>query len=125
LHLELVHYASIGGSANQISPLSIRTQNEAIRRAQESECTAHRNAAARNTYTDPGRTARRAGPWGSLVYPWWFGTTRLRFKSGRTHSYDRLSAKLLSLLLLLFLSAVRYQESTFHRSRWSSRIDPL
>src|SRR5437667_252449 len=26
------------------------------------------------------------GPWGSLVYPWWFGTTRLRFKSGRTHS---------------------------------------
>src|SRR5207245_5726897 len=25
------------------------------------------------------------GPWGSLVYPWWFGTTRLRFKSGRTH----------------------------------------
>src|SRR5206468_7832194 len=85
LHLELVHYASIGGSANQISPLSIRTQNEAIRRAQESESTAHRNAAPRNTYTDPGRTARRAGPWGSLVYPWWFGTTRLRFKSGRTH----------------------------------------
>src|SRR5207249_2852156 len=27
------------------------------------------------------------GPWGSLVYPWWFGTTRLRFKSGRTHSF--------------------------------------
>src|SRR5213592_1536552 len=26
------------------------------------------------------------GPWGSLVYPWWFGTTRLRFKSGRTHT---------------------------------------
>jgi len=26
------------------------------------------------------------GPWGSLAYPWWFGTTRLRFKSGRTHS---------------------------------------
>src|SRR2546426_4290454 len=25
------------------------------------------------------------GPWGSLVHPWWFGTTRLRFKSGRTH----------------------------------------
>src|SRR5439155_10326040 len=26
------------------------------------------------------------GPWGSFVYPWWFGTTRLRFKSGRTHT---------------------------------------
>src|SRR5437870_11746590 len=26
------------------------------------------------------------GPCGSLVYPRWFGTTRLRFKSGRTHS---------------------------------------
>src|SRR5213083_842229 len=30
------------------------------------------------------------GPWGSLVYPWWFGTTRLRFKSGRTHSDGKL-----------------------------------
>ena len=29
------------------------------------------------------------GPWGSLVYPWWFGTTRLRFKSGRTHIQGR------------------------------------
>src|SRR2546426_6628158 len=27
----------------------------------------------------------RAGPWGSLVYPWRFGTFRPRFKSGRTH----------------------------------------
>src|SRR3990172_1730971 len=26
-----------------------------------------------------------AGPWGSLVYPWRFGTFRPRFKSGRTH----------------------------------------
>src|SRR3990172_7381066 len=28
-----------------------------------------------------------AGPWGSLVYPWRFGTFRPRFKSGRTHLF--------------------------------------
>src|SRR5207245_7956711 len=37
--------------------------------------------------SDTAQTDREPapGPWGSLVYPWWFGTTRLRFKSGRTH----------------------------------------
>src|SRR5438309_9162182 len=37
--------------------------------------------------SDTAQTNREPapGPWGSLVHPWWFGTTRLRFKSGRTH----------------------------------------
>src|SRR5438552_15193651 len=40
-----------------------------------------------NAYTSAYFSRAILGPWGSLVYPWWFGTTRLRFKSGRTHSY--------------------------------------
>src|SRR5207302_110964 len=39
-----------------------------------------------NAYTRAYFSRVALGPWGSLVYPWWFGTTRLRFKSGRTHS---------------------------------------
>src|SRR6267143_874838 len=38
-----------------------------------------------NAYTRAYFSRAILGPWGSLVYPWWFGTTRLRFKSGRTH----------------------------------------
>jgi len=38
-----------------------------------------------NAYTSTYFSRAILGPWGSLVYPWWFGTTRLRFKSGRTH----------------------------------------
>src|SRR5206468_11763955 len=38
-----------------------------------------------NAYTSAYFSRAILGPWGSLVYPWWFGTTRLRFKSGRTH----------------------------------------
>ncbi len=45
-----------------------------------------RRLRADNAYTEASLTpGPPAGPWGSLVYPWWFGTTRLRFKSGRTH----------------------------------------
>src|SRR5882672_5289529 len=40
--------------------------------------------------TTPFLPRAALGPWGSLVYPWWFGTTRLRFKSGRTH-FHRMS----------------------------------
>jgi len=39
-----------------------------------------------NAYTRAYFSRVILGPWGSLVYPWWFGTTRLRFKSGRTHN---------------------------------------
>src|SRR3989475_1630556 len=45
-----------------------------------------RKPASRATLIETPHLPRVAlGPWGSLVYPWWFGTTRLRFKSGRTH----------------------------------------
>src|SRR2546422_8572701 len=41
-----------------------------------------------NAYTRAYFSRAILGPWGSLVYPWWFGTTRLRFKSGRTHLHS-------------------------------------
>ena len=43
---------------------------------------------AQRLYAGLRLLAALEGPWGSLVYPWWFGTTRLRFKSGRTHPPD-------------------------------------
>src|SRR5256885_1601742 len=42
-----------------------------------------------NAYTRAYFSRAILGPWGSLVYPWWFGTTRLRFKSGRTQGLSR------------------------------------
>ena len=42
-----------------------------------------------NAYTSAYFSRAILGPWGSLVYPWWFGTTRLRFKSGRTQGLSR------------------------------------
>src|SRR5947209_7542530 len=65
-----------------------------IRETRENASRAARNAGvcstkpkSRATLIENTHLPRVAlGPWGSLVYPWWFGTTRLRFKSGRTHS---------------------------------------
>src|SRR3989442_11050358 len=66
----------------------IAKPDSTLHRQRETRMFGRRKPESRATLIETPHLPRVAlGPWGSLVYPWWFGTTRLRFKSGRTHPY--------------------------------------